>query len=236
MFEKDYNLVNLNNELNDAVIEGNISKVKELFELEDPPFVDHEINGVALIMYAAQKANWDLVEVLYNQEANLDVMVPYLDWYLIHECIKNAPDRVTKAVMEYSNINVQTKSGLTPLMVAIKEGKSEMASHIIDVGLSDLSIVDKNLDNAAHIAAKTNNLELFLKLSEKGCPLNKENKEGQTPIDCIEDISFKENFVKILNTRVTNKHSETEVKSSVEEVIEQTTSPKVTGLSKIKRR
>lgn len=233
MFEKDYNQVNINNDLNEAVIAQDLPKIKALFSSENQPYVDHEINGVALILYAAQKGNWDIVEEFYNMEANLDVCVPYLDWYLVHECIKNAPERVTNAIIEYSNINVQTKQGLTPLMVSLKENKLDTANYILEQGLSDLSIVDKNLENAAHYAAKFNQYELFLKLSELGCPLNKENSEGLTPVDLIEDITFKENFSKILSSRV-SKSKEVENVETIESPEE--TTPKVTGLSKIKRR
>ncbi len=242
MFEKSFNKINVNNELNEAVIAGNCQKIKELFDLEDTPYVDHEINGVAIILYAAQHKNWDIVEELYNREANLDVKVPYLDWHLIHECIKNAPERVTKAVIEYCNINSKTKDGKTPLMVAISENKIDMANYLVDLGTSDFSLVDKNYENVAHYAAKTNNYDLLLKLIEKNAPLTQRNKENFTPVDLIADVSLKENLPKIIgqfnkikeketaNILVEEKTDETKVEKVEEE------KPKLKGLSSIKRK
>lgn len=242
MFEKGFDKINLNNELNNAVIAGEVNKVKALFEAEEKPYVDHEINGVAVILYAAQHKNWEIVEELYNQEANLDVKIPYLDWHLVHECIKNAPDRVTKAIIEYCNLNVKTKEGKTPLMVAISENKIEMANYLVDLGTSDLSLVDKKNNNVAHYAAKTNNYDLLLKLIEKNVSLNQLNSDKITPIDLIQDVSFKENLPKIIGQlrKIKEKENEKKVVSSVEVLNEKETiieeKPKVKGLSSIKRK
>lgn len=239
MFNKDYDLVNLNNELNEAVIAGDLNKIKHLFSLEETPYVDHEINGIPVIMYSAQKAMWDLVEEFYNLEANLDAKVPYMDWYLIHECVKNAPDRVTKAILEYCNINSQTKDGKTALMVASNEKKLDIADYFLDFGKFDLSITDKNFNNIAHYFATNKQYELFIKSVEMGCPINQENKDGRTPLDLIEDPTFKENFSKILSSRIKKDKGQEENQDdtiSDNQQINTEPKPKVTGLSKIKRR
>lgn len=242
MFEKSFNKINVNNELNEAVIAGDCERIKKLFEAEDKPYVDHEINGVAVILYAAQHKNWDIVEELYNQEANLDVKVPYLNWFLIHECIKNAPERVTKAVIEYCDINAKTKDGKTPLMVAIKEDKIEMANYLTDLGTSDLSLVDKEGENAGHYAVKTKNYDLFFKLIEKNIPLTQKNKEGLTSVDLISDVSLKENLPKIIGQFKKIKDKEitqettTELVEKVDEVVDVEEKPKLKGLSSIKRK
>lgn len=246
MFEKNFNQINLNNELNTAVINSDLSKVKYLLSQEDIPFVDHEINGVALILYAAQHKDWEILEELYNQGAELNVKIPYMDWYLIHECIKSAPDRVTKAIIEYCDMNAKTKDGKTPLMVAIKENKIDMANYIVDLKLLDFSMSDKNGNNAAHIAAENGYYDLFLKLIENNTPINKENKDGKTPIDLISDVSFKENLPKIIGElskqKIKNKikptidESSSNTSSNSKEATEEVVKPKVSGLSSIKRK
>ncbi len=242
MFEKDFEKINLNNKLNDAVINQNCEEVKKLLSLDEPPLVDHEINGVSLILYAAQHKNWDIVEELYNAEANLDVKIDYFDWYLLHECVKYAPDRVTKAVIEYSNINAQTKDGRTALMVALQEGKDGMADYLLDLKLTDLSLADKNHENAAHYAAKNKKYDLLIKLIEYGCPINKLNKEGKSPIDLIEDVAFRENLPKVLSSlkKMPFKNDTVKVEAEVVAEVEQESvkeeKPKLSGLSKIKRK
>ena len=244
MFEKDYNKINVNNVLIDAVMASDLEKVKELFELEHPPFVDSEINSVPLILYAAQRKDWKMVEELYNMEADLDAKVPHLQWHLIHECVKSAPDRVTKAVLDYCNINAQTKDGKTALMVAIKENKIDMANYLVDLGRMDLSLCDKNYSNVAHYAAEEKQYDLFIKLVQAGAPINKENRDGKTPVDLIEDVTFKENLPKVLGElakiekmkKSGSEHNEVIGQKENSEVEAEPIKPKVSGLSSIKRK
>lgn len=245
MFEKDYNQVNINNDFINAVMKGDIEKVKECFNLEHTPYIDTEINGVPVIMYAAQKKDWLMVEELYNREADLDAKVSYLQWHLIHECIKFAPDRVTKAVLDYCNINAQTKIGKTGLMVAIEENKIGIADYLIDLGRMDLSLSDKDFNNAAHYASLHSQYDLFIKLVQAGAPINKENRDGKNPIDLISDPTFKENLPKVLGElakieklkkggEVSEDESKIEIKN--EETKIEIAKPKVSGLSSIKRK
>lgn len=245
MFQKEYNQTDINNEFIDAIMKSDLEKVKEMFASDNPPFIDIEINGVPVILYAAQKQDWPMVEELYNMEADLDAKIPYMQWHLIHECVKNAPDRVTKAVLEYCNINAQNKGGKTALMVAINENKLAMAEYLIDLGRMDLSITDTDHNNAAHYAAKNGMYDLFIKLCQAGAPINKENKEDQTPIDLITDVTFKENLPKVLGelARIEKKKQEVESEQTVdgvepkaEEVKEELPKSKVSGLSSIKRK
>lgn len=233
MFEYKEDIHTLNNKLNEYVISGDSLKIEEMFGSENQPYVNHEINGVPVIVYAAQRGNWDVVEVLYNNEADLDAKVPYLEWHLVHECIKSAPERVTKAVIEYCNINCQNKDGKTPLMIAIENGKNSMAEYLVDLGICDLSIKDKKFENAAHYAARFGNKDLFTKLVSKGVPMEQKNKELKVPLELIEDITFKENFSNLIkNVETKSVTNEENVSAEITEEVK----PKISGLSKIKRR
>ena len=243
MFENEFNQVNINNEFIDAVMQGNLQKVKDMFEAENQPYIDSEINGVPVILYAAQKKDWAIVEELYAIGADLDAKVPYLQWHLIHECVKTAPDKITNAILEYCNINAQTKVGKTALMVASDEGKIAMAEHLVDSGRMDLSITDAEHNNAAHYAAKNSQYDLFIKIAQAGTPLNKQNKKGETPMDLLADPTFKENLPKILgelakieklknNTEEASESEEVKVEAKAVEPVK----PKVSGLSSIKKK
>jgi len=236
MFEKSYDNVNLNVELSNAVLDLNIDKVKELLSLDNPPYVNFEVSGVPLIMYAAQQKNWELVETLYNFDANLDCKIEYLSWYLIHECVKSAPAKVTKAIFEYCNINSQTKNGKTALMIAVEEKKYEIANFFVDSKRMDLSLLDKKANNVAHYAAINGDYDLFIKLIQNGAPINQENDQFETPIDLIRDISFKENLPKILGELSKIEKIKLVVEDKGLDVKNVEPIKKVSGLSSIKRK
>jgi ankyrin repeat protein len=195
MFQQTQKKIQLNKAFEGAVAAGDTAAVNELFSedkvAEEQPFIDFIMVTTTAIMHAAQKQDWAMVEALYELGANLDVMVDPHKWYLINECIVNAPDNVSKAIINYSNVNVQTRHGETPLMVAIKRHKGAMAEYLIETGRVDLNLTNNEGENAAHYAARENNQELFLILLAKGMPLLRKNKKGQTPVDLIEDDVFR---------------------------------------------
>jgi ankyrin repeat protein len=247
MFEDKYNQDQLNSALSQAVLSQNNQKVKELLMGEKKPSLEISISGIPLILFVAQKGNWELVELFYDEGANLDVQIDYLNWFLIHECIKNAPTNVANAIIEYANVNVQTKKGKTPLMIALEEKKFQYIDLLLEKG-SGLSLKDSNGNNIAHYAAKMKDYELFLKLAENKVPLNHTNKDMETPIDCIEDVSFKENLPQMLqqfelrtmkkenSLNITNQNISNDEEVNKSNKISKEDIPKVQGLSKIGRK
>jgi transcriptional regulator len=92
--------------LDQAIKDNNVSLVQELIEQNpDQNIVDGEISGVPKIMYAAQNGFWDIVKVLFNENAEIDCKIEYRNRYFVHECIENAPEKILKAVLDYANLN-----------------------------------------------------------------------------------------------------------------------------------
>lgn len=241
MFNNTQEKIELNKQFEDAVLQGNIDKVRELFaenKSEDQiPYIDIEFQAAPGIMVAAQQGNWEMVEELYNLGADLDVKVMPQKWYLINECISNAPERVTKAIISYSNVNVQNNKGETPLMIAIKRQKGFMAEFLLETDRVDLSLVNDNLENAAHYAAREKNHELFLSLIAKGVPLLRKNKEGKTPIDLIEDEAFRLSLpIELEKIAESGSNIVLEDAKKEEQEVSQEQVKKVTGLSSIKKK
>lgn len=217
---------------------------------EEMPYIDYIMVTTQGIMRAAQKENWELVKVLYNLNASIDdVKILPHHWYLIHECIDRAPLNITKAIIDGANVNVKTAQGETPFMLAIKREKSEITEYLLESGRVQLNEVDKKGNSAAHYAVLTENYDLFLKIIEKGAWFLNKNKEGKTPVDLIEDqsfrLSFDEHLEKIeaagnkisLANAEENSVSEILTKDIVDEVKTiEPQKPKVSGLSKIQRK
>lgn len=273
MFEKTIKKNKLNEEYTNAVLSGNVDKIRELFapleELdnlpedmpeheiekitkkieEQTPYLDYEMVTTQGIMRAAQNEDWKMVAELFNLGANLEVKIDPYDWYLIHECVVNAPDSILKPFIEYANLNVKNKKGQTPLMVAIERSKDHASDLILENGVFNLAEIDKEKNNIAHYAAKYNKNELFLKLIEKGVPLLNKNKAGETAIDLISDDVFRmslpielerlssegKNIVFKENEETVSINKELSTNTNAD-VTEDEVKPKVTGLSKIKKR
>jgi ankyrin repeat protein len=221
-----------------AVKLGDVKKVTEMIEANPNLDINSEMVTVVPIMYVAQREDWAMFTVLFEKEANLDIKNEPSNWYLVHECVLNAPLNIAKSVVTYCNINSQTALGETPLMIAIKNDKNEMANHMIDTERLEINLTDKEKNTALHYAAKYNNQELFLKLIKSGASLTIKNKKQLTPVDLIEDEIFKRNFYQQLNNVEVN--ASIEVVKVLEAKLEEKTIPamqnKISGLSSIKKK
>lgn len=235
--------MDLNRAFSDAVFAWNTEKIKEIFQEgnEMYPDINQDLVSGPAILIAAMKKKWDMFEVLYSLNANLDVKLINNDWHLIHECVKNAPLNIISSIMDYCELDVQTQDGKTPLMIAIREKNTTVAKLLLDSNTVSLSLTDKNNENVAHYAAKYGMNEVFMYLIKEGVPLDIKNKDGNYPVDLIEDEIFKLSIPKISQ----NKEKEDLFKPLVQKVeiedhnFEKEIEPEpvsLTGLSKIKKR
>lgn len=248
--------LSLNAQFLDAIKHGNLEKLKKIVEAHPDVNLDSELAASRPILYAAQSEYWDMVIFLFEQEANLDVKVEPFKWYLAHECVVNAPLRIAKSILTYCNINSQTADGETPLMIAIKNDKSELANFMLDTDRVNLVLVDHEKNNALHYAAKYNKPELFLKIVNKSRSniLSETNKQGLFPEELLEDELFKENLAKLLEDsnlkiRTKNEAIVDKINNTVEdlpevnmdmdfsiETVEEEKPKKISGLSSIKKK
>ena len=222
--------------LDQAIKDNNVSLVQELIEQNpDQNIIDGEISGVPKIMYAAQNGFWDIVKVLFNEGAEIDCKIEYRNRYFVHECIENAPEKILKAVLDYANLNNKNHNGENSLLIAINKGRKEAVDYIMENKRVDFSSFDKKGNNAAHLAAQKDDRDLFVKLIKAKCPLDKENSDGKTPLDLIDDLEYKDNLYQKIG-KVEKDKSQSSVKEEVKENSEKEIKPVVAGLSKIKRK
>lgn len=230
----------LNKQFQEAVLNNDLEKIKLLFSEDKKvhPYIDFEMIATTGILISAQNKNWEIVKELFNLGADLDAVIMPQKWHLVHECITNAPEKITEAIIENANINNQTKNGETPLMIAIKRDRIYAADLILKTGRADLSLYDKNHETAAHYAIKYKKYDFFLELIKHGIPLLRKNKDGKTAIDLIEDESFKMSlpveFEKISNNKEIQENKPTEIKKEIPKTQKEV--KQITGLSKITKK
>jgi glycyl-tRNA synthetase (class II) len=247
MYDKMSAKQDLQKLFSNAVLTGNKEELAKLFEAEPTPDINADIVTAPAIFIAAQQQDWDLLDQLYQLGAQLNVKNAVHSWYLIHECIKHAPEYVVNALIadEEVNLNVRSRLGKTPTMVAIECKKFDIVDKLIESGKLEWSQRDNENKNLAHYAADLNDAELLIKLAKMGVPLGVKDKNGKTALDYIGDEIMKKEI--IVQTNFVQEESENEVvlKSNltldipavtekaekVEEVVK-----KVSGLSSIKRK
>lgn len=238
MYEKISKAMDLDRSFSDAFFEWDVKKIKEIFAPGNPtyPDINRELITAPAILIAALKQKWEMFELLYDLNADLDVKSISNGWHLIHECVKNAPLEITKGILEYCNLNVQTEDGRTPLMVAIASKNETLANMILDQQGLKLSLVDNKKNNAAHYAAQHGLNDIFLRLVKENIPLHKPNKDGKMPGDLLDDFFKESNPNFNLKTPVVEK--EVLINENIPTPIENKPEikPSLTGLSKIKKK
>lgn len=244
MFQNRQKLIELVNQYHLAVKNNDISKVEEYLDSEDSPagLIDTEYLNVSPIMYAAQEGFWDLTLKLFEREANLDVKTEPFNWYLLHECIVNGPDKVFRNVVKYANFAVKTKEGQNALMIAIEKGKFERADYLLDNGKAVIYDKDNKKRTALHYAALQNNQDLFIKLVQKGANIFEEDKDKKNPMDLLTDEIFRNSLPTLLekmkievikNNKEEVKTLENEIQDEIKVSATEEIKPKISSLSKL---
>jgi ankyrin repeat protein len=181
---------------------------------------------------------------LFERQAELNVKTDPFNWYLLHECIVNAPEKVFKNIVKYADFTVKTSDGKNPLMVAIENNKFERAMYLLENKKAVIYDKDKNKRTALHYAALKNNQEIFIELVKRGANIFEEDKDKKNPIDLLTDEIFRNSLPKLLekmkielsipkkdnNLSIENIIVEKDLNTIVEE---KTKKSKISSLSKI---
>lgn len=200
MFQNRQKLMELIGLYHKAVSENDIVKVEECLDREDAPdsLIDEEYYNVAPILYAAQEGFWDMTLKLFERQAELDVKTDPFKWYLLHECIVNAPDKVFTNVVKYADFTVKTIDGKNPLMIAIEKEKFDRAMYLLENKKAVIYDKDNYNRTALHYAALKNNKEIFLELVKRGANVFEEDKQKKNAMDLLTDELFRNSLPTLL--------------------------------------
>lgn len=244
MFENRQKLMELIAEYHKAISDNDIEKVEDVLDRPGVPsgLIDQEYMNVSPIMFAAQEGFWDITLKLFEREANLDVKTDPFDWYLIHECVVNAPDKVFRNVASYADFTVKTRDGRNPLMVAIEKGKFDRAKYFLENKQAVIYDKDNKKRTALHYAALQNNQELFVELVQRGANIFEEDKDKKNPMDLLTDELFRNSLPTLLENMKIELQKPKKDESVTTEVVEEEIKvidnenkdkPKISSLSKL---
>lgn len=251
-FEKASKMMALQERFIHNLVKDDVEAVAKMFEVEatpenpEPliPDVNGEIQDHPVILFAAKRNNWKMVSELFFHGANLDVCDASHGWYFVNEVIIGASDKMFEGLVAECNMDVATRDGDSPLMVALKNDKFERAEYLLRNTGVQYSTINSKKENAGHEAIRKGRYDFFLELVKAGMAYDLKNKEGKTPLDLLDNAMIRNSIeqkieVFKLEGNVRHAPSGTRVLVATEEEVKpkvvDAEKKKVSGLSSIKR-
>lgn len=199
----------MSQEFFDAATAGDVSKVKAMLQAEPALVRARDQNGVSVIMKASYYGKKDVVAVLLEANAELDIF---------ESAVTGNTQRLLDLLASDATLaNAYSPDGFTPLGFAVFFGQAETVKALLDAGVevnaaSRESMKVTPLASAAaskqteiarlliahganvnaraasghiplHEASATGNVELVRLLIENGADINAKTDDGRTPLD-----------------------------------------------------
>lgn len=174
-----------------SVIDGKLDIVKDCIEKHKAE-VNYTPVDANMLLLACANNNWEIANYLVDNGANVFATNDFKLSALHIIAMKNGPiELFEKIIGKAAFINNQTSAGETILMLAIKNKRKDLVDCLLDNPLIRLNTVDKKEMNALHYAALAGEKEIFFNVWIKGGNILALNKDMKTPVDLIEDESWK---------------------------------------------
>jgi len=160
---------------------NNVEKVEQYLEnagddLEK--YLELETNDKKILFLASSYDAWDVVLKFIEFGADLDIHQFDTNWSFAHEAAsKETPFNVFKNVMPYVDLSVQTRTGKTPLMIAIEASPEKALFILKNIPINDnaLMLLDAKGKSALDYAMQKNHQETIELLKQM-----MDNKETQS--------------------------------------------------------
>lgn len=169
---------------------GNPTELFQAIRNNNLDFLKHNVNkanletrdgrGATLLMHAAAYGSIETMKMLLDAGADVnaanDFNVTALLW-----CSRDAAK--ARLLIEHgANVNVQSKQGRTPLMLAsIRDGGSDIVALLLSKG-ADVKVKDNRGDTALGLAAEIGDVAIMRLLLAKGADVTVRNQKGETPL------------------------------------------------------
>lgn len=170
--------------------------VAELEKGLDPNF---EYAGMPIIIYAAQREMWDIVEELYMADANMDAKNEMSGWTLLHQLTACGKLPQIKSYIDFMDKKYQADKilGQTAFIVSVDQNQREIFDYFISKGF-EFREKDLELNNVFHYVAKAGWVDVLQEHGYKNLALlEAKNKKGETPLVLaglsLEDLNLEKN-------------------------------------------
>lgn len=173
--------------------------------------------------YALINNNKKIVALLCHYGANINEPLPLL--HPIHLAVYNHDvNLVTLLIKDLKCLNVQTKLGETPLLIAIKQRCTDIMMLLVNAG-AGVNIADHNGITPSHLLTKRGDINGLRLLMNHGADINKQTIQGYNCIDYA-ILHKKIEIVKVLlnkggdiGIKSTNQYTSLMVAACVDDVL-----------------
>ncbi|XP_046574271.1 serine/threonine-protein phosphatase 6 regulatory ankyrin repeat subunit B-like [Haliotis rubra] len=171
------------NILHAACFSDNVHIVEDLFLLGIADIESRGKDGGTSVMYAAEKGNKRVVDLLMNKGCILSVVDDRSKNILHAACMSDNADIVEDLLSRgIAGIESKDKNGATPVMYAAEKGNKKVVDLLVSKGCN-LSVVDDLGRNILHAACLSDNVDIVEDLLRHGIvDIESKDKNGATPV------------------------------------------------------
>ena len=123
-----------------------------------------------------------MIKTLIHNGVSIDMPCDEFHHTVLHEAAQNGKHRCIPLLIELgANVNAQSTSGMTPVMLACRSNEILTAQKLLDSGRVDLECKSNDGTHILHEAVNQESEALVKRLVQKGAPLSLTGRGGITP-------------------------------------------------------
>ncbi len=171
-----------------AIVGGHVDCIKKLLESgADVNMPDEGSRNVPLILavgYQLTRRATEMVRILLNACCNVNAVNSH-ERAAIHEAVERGCIEMVELLLAAgAAINMQAATGDTPIIIAARRGHTELMKILLNIDgiMPHLSIMNCNHSTALHEACRWGHSHIVRLLLAKGCEVNLEESDGDTPL------------------------------------------------------
>ena len=163
--------------------------INMLLNVIDKKYIDMpDNNGYTPFLLACAASQLDIVQILvFDYNANTDATSKSGGQSGLHFAVSKGSRGIAELLLDRSPDLVHSKDSQlqTPLHRASSVGTKDLVELLIQRGAKLSKDIEGN--TPLHLACEFSNSEIVLYFIQNGQPMDRTNKQGQTPIDCCPD-------------------------------------------------
>ncbi|MBV8801725.1 MAG: ankyrin repeat domain-containing protein, partial [Gammaproteobacteria bacterium] len=166
-----------------AVSKNNIRIVKTLLKKKEININKKNINGITPLMYACKAGHLELLNILLEAEADINLL-DYKENGILNWAVINGHVKVVEVLLKQKriNLNQQNREGLSPLMEASIKGDLHMVNILLKAG-AVVNLLDNEGNNSLFHAINNGHIQIAeVLINQKVIHLNHQNNQKITSL------------------------------------------------------